>query len=487
MLEVAELGSRMGKAIFKDHEAQLRTQLLQAQQDLRAAGVAALVLIVGDDHQGCHEAIAALNEWMDPRGLATNVFDDPTQEEIERPPFWRYWRALPGKSRMAVFSGAWVFRAVTDRILSRVGKNAFASHLERIRSFEQTLAAEGLLLIKCWLHRPAATALPALAKARDNPAKHGPFGRTDAALLKDHARCMRIVESALQATEHPAAPWQVIESSDRRHATASVGDVVLAALRHRLDHPAPCCPAVALPPVRAANRATVLDAIDLSAQVDDSTYRRHFKRLNARVRAASARAHRQHIGTVMVFEGADAAGKGGVIRRLGAAMHPAHYRVVPIAAPSDEERAQHYLWRFWRQLPRAGYTTIFDRSWYGRVLVERVEGFADQAAWSRAYAEINDFEQQLCDFGFVVLKFWLHIDPDEQLRRFQDREQTPYKQYKITAEDYRNRERWDDYVQAVDDMVARTSTVDAPWHIIPANDKRHARLEVLSQVAKALR
>jgi polyphosphate kinase 2 (PPK2 family) len=189
---------------------------------------------------------------------------------------------------------------------------------------------------------------------------------------------------------------------------------------------------------------------------------------------------------VLLFEGWDAAGKGGVIRRLTAAMAAPDYRIVPIAAPTDEEKAHHYLWRFWRQLPRAGKTVIFDRTWYGRVLVERVEGFASEDAWSRAYAEIEDFEQLLVEHGIVLQKFWLHIDPDEQARRFAAREQTPYKKYKITDEDYRNRERWDDYVDAIDEMVARTSTAAAPWTLVPANDKRAARIQVLEVVGEAL-
>ena len=188
----------------------------------------------------------------------------------------------------------------------------------------------------------------------------------------------------------------------------------------------------------------------------------------------------------MVFEGWDAAGKGSAIRRVTQAMDPRLYRIVGIAAPSDEERAQHYLWRFWRQLPRAGFTTIFDRSWYGRVLVERVEGFAREDEWRRAYLEINDFEQQLGEHGIAVMKFWVHIDKDEQLRRFKEREATEFKQYKITDEDWRNREKWEAYEEAVNDMVIHTSRRDAPWTIVAGNDKRFARIQILETVCKRL-
>ena len=189
---------------------------------------------------------------------------------------------------------------------------------------------------------------------------------------------------------------------------------------------------------------------------------------------------------VAVFEGWDAGGKGGAIRRLTRGLDARDYRVVPIAAPTEDERAHHYLWRFWRYLPRRGRITIFDRSWYGRVLVERVEGFAAEDEWRRAYSEINDFEAQLTDFGTVLLKFWLHITPDEQLRRFEERQGIGYKQWKITDEDWRNREKWALYESAVQDMVERTSTSAAPWTLVEGNSKRYARLKVLRTVCDAL-
>jgi polyphosphate kinase 2 (PPK2 family) len=189
---------------------------------------------------------------------------------------------------------------------------------------------------------------------------------------------------------------------------------------------------------------------------------------------------------ILVFEGWDAAGKGGVIRRITAAMDARDYRVIPIAAPNDEERAHHYLWRFWRQIPGAGRMTIFDRSWYGRVLVERVEGFATEAEWTRAYAEIVDFEQQLYDHRALILKFWIHIDSAEQLKRFRSRQDTPYKDYKITEEDYRNRERRNDYELAANEMLGRTWTEYAPWHLVEGNDKRFARIKVLKIICDQL-
>ncbi|MDH5657663.1 MAG: polyphosphate:AMP phosphotransferase, partial [Spirochaetia bacterium] len=181
------------------------------------------------------------------------------------------------------------------------------------------------------------------------------------------------------------------------------------------------------------------------------------------------------------------AGKGSAIRRVTRAMDARLYSVIPVSAPTDEELAHHYLWRFWRRIPREGYNKIFDRSWYGRVLVERVEGFASEDEWKRAYNEINEFEKSLSEGGIHIIKFWIHIDQDEQLRRFKERENTPWKQYKITEDDWRNREKWHLYESAVNDMILRTNTDYAPWRIIPGNDKKFARIEIMKEISRILK
>jgi polyphosphate kinase 2 (PPK2 family) len=245
---------------------------------------------------------------------------------------------------------------------------------------------------------------------------------------------------------------------------------------------------VVLPPAtaREPRYKTILETLDLSKSLGKKKYDGEMAELQGRLNLLSRKATPRQVSSVLVFEGWDAAGKGGAVRRITRALDARFYRIIPIAAPTDEEKAHHYLWRFWRHLPRAGRVTIFDRSWYGRVLVERVEGLAGEDEWMRAYAEINDFEEQLAEHGIVVLKFWLHISRDEQLKRFKEREKTSYKQYKITPEDYRNRERWEAYEAAVNDMVERTSTEYAPWHLIEANDKYHARAKIVRIFCKAL-
>jgi polyphosphate kinase 2 (PPK2 family) len=230
----------------------------------------------------------------------------------------------------------------------------------------------------------------------------------------------------------------------------------------------------------------VLSTLDGSLRLEKLEYRKLLATYQGQLNLLQRRAREQKVSTILVFEGWDAAGKGGAIRRINAVLDSRAVEVISIAAPSDEERAHPYLWRFWHRLPRAGRITIFDRSWYGRVLVERVEGLATEKQWRRAYAEINRFEQQLVDHGTVLLKFWMHISKQEQLRRFREREQTPWKRWKLTDDDWRNRERRDDYEIAVHDAVERTSTRHAPWILVEGNDKLYARIKVLRSICEAL-
>jgi polyphosphate kinase 2 (PPK2 family) len=243
---------------------------------------------------------------------------------------------------------------------------------------------------------------------------------------------------------------------------------------------------MAEPEPSPTRQETILDRVDLSLKVPRDEYKKRLDELQDRLRQLEHQLYRARIPSVIVYEGWDAAGKGGNIRRLTRGLDPRGYEVVPIASPTDEELAHHYLWRFWRALPKAGHITIFDRSWYGRVLVERVEGLCTEEDWKRAYQEINEFELQLVEYGTVVVKFWLHIDQEEQLERLQARKETPHKRWKLTEDDWRNREKWSRYEVAVEEMLRRTSTTYAPWTILEANDKLHARIKALTTVADAL-
>jgi polyphosphate:AMP phosphotransferase len=483
MFEAVETGSRLSKEEFEKLEAELRVELITLQQRLRTADFAMVVVLTGDDRAGVNEAANLLHAWMDPRGIETAAFGPPSEEERERPAMWRFWRALPSRGRTALFLRSGLTGALGDRLASRIDDPRFDMLVDRYAAFERTLVADGLLLVKFWLHLPQAELRKRVASGEK---ARWPllFDEDDLRLHRHYKRGLATIEHMLSRTAEAAA-WHLVESTDRRHRDAQVARTIAAALRQRLDGTTPA-PVPLVPPPPVVDGRELLDAVDLTVRLDKPDYEKQLRRRQIKVHRLSDRARAEGVSSVLVFEGWDAAGKGGCIRRLTAAMEAENYRVVPVAAPTDEERARHYLWRFWRNLPRAGHVTIFDRSWYGRVLVERVEGFASEAEWRRAYGEINDFEAQLCDRGVVVMKYWLHLDKDEQLRRFTEREQTPFKRYKITEEDWRNRERWDAYEEALVEMFARTSTPHAPWHLIAANDQRYARVDVLRLFAKRL-
>ncbi|WP_089719049.1 polyphosphate:AMP phosphotransferase [Candidatus Entotheonella palauensis] len=490
MFEAVEIGNTLSKGVYNAQIPDLRVNLINAQYDLREADFPVIILLAGNDRIGCNALLHTLHDVMDSRYMRTNALGRPTTEELERPRFWRYWRALPRRGQIGVFLGAWPLNAIHEYMNGKLKTAGLEYRLEHIRRFEQDLIADGALLLKFWLHLPKPVFKQRLKAAKKNPRKAWQIEAEDWQAYKVYNQAIKVAERVVRQTDTGDAPWHLVESTDARYRDVTVGQIIFDALSQRLHQPvaAPCPDLVSAMTGwdHHASPSTILDTVDLSKSLPRSDYRRQRTTYQGQLSRLSDQAAAQGLSSVLVFEGWDAAGKGGVIRRLTAAMDPEIYNVFPVAAPTPEELAHPYLWRFWRRLPRAGDVTIFDRSWYGRVLVERVEGFASDSEWQRAYSEINDFEEQLCDSGIVLLKFWLHIDPDEQLRRFQARETMPYKKYKITEEDYRNRDQRLHYEQAVHDMILRTSTEHAPWHLVPSNNKRWARIEVLKTYCQQL-
>jgi len=421
--------------------------------------------------------------------VETHAFWEQSDEERERPPYWRFWRAMPGRGRIGIFFGSWYTGPIIRRVFGETKGSQLDAELDRITAFEQMLADDGAVIVKLWLHLPKKAQRQRLKKLEHD----GRIAPDDWKHFKLYDRFTKTSERALRHTDAGHAPWHIVEATDRRFRELTAGRILLAALQQRLNANA----AVARPrrvakparpfPQLEVRHESILDHVDLSRQLSDAEYERQLDKHQTALSKLAWAAREKKISTVMVFEGWDAAGKGSAIRRVTQAMDPRLYRVVGIAAPTDEERAQHYLWRFWRHLPRAGFATIFDRSWYGRLLVERVEKFARPDEWTRAYREINEFEEQMAGHGMIVHKFWLHISPQEQLRRFKERQTIAYKQYKITDEDWRNRKQWNDYKAAVDDMVAHCSTAPAPWTLVAANDKKYARVQILKTVVQRLR
>ena len=486
MFEAAELDQVMSPRRYDAQLPALRSALLQAHFDLRTRHFPVFVIVSGADGAGKGELVQRLNEWLDPRGVETHAFWETSDEERERPPYWRFWRAMPGRGRIGILFGSWYTAPIIRRVTGEIKGRELDGELDRISALERTLADDGAEIVKLWLHLPKRAQKRRLEKLE----RDGRIGPDDWKHFKLYDRFTRVSERAMRRTDTAAAPWHVIEAGDRRFREFTAGRILLEALQRRLANGKKAAPAAARtarpPAVGAGQRASILDHVDLTPHLSEADYRRELEKLQATLTRLAWSARQKKVSTVLVFEGWDAAGKGGAIRRVTQAIDPRLYRVVGVAAPTDEEQAQHYLWRFWRHLPRAGRMVIFDRSWYGRVLVERVERFARPDEWRRAYHEINEFEEQLTDHGIVLAKFWLHLSPQEQLRRFREREHVAYKRYKITAEDWRNRKQWEPYKAAVDDMVAHCSTEYAPWTLVAANDKRVARVQILRTVVQRL-
>jgi polyphosphate:AMP phosphotransferase len=489
MFESAELGHKIDKATYDAEVPKLREALLDAQFDLaEKAKFPVIILIGGVDGAGRGETVNLLNEWMDPRYVQTHGMGDPSDEEMERPMMWRFWRALPPKGKIGVFLGSWYTWPILNRVMGVTKIAELDQSLERAKRLEKMLTDEGALIIKFWLHLSKEKQESRLKILESNPKTRWRVTKRDWEHFKRYDKFLNIHESVIRHTSTAEAPWIIVEGADARYRSLTVGKVILESLRKRLSESDKKKEAAvrAAPLLPSIDKLHLLKTLDLTQALDKKKFAAALEKYQGKLAILTRDPRFKEITVVAVFEGNDAAGKGGSIRRITGAVDARQYQVVPIAAPTEEERAQPYLWRFWRHVPRKGRVTIFDRSWYGRVLVERVEKFCSEADWMRAYHEINDFESQLARHNIVVVKFWLTISKEEQLRRFEERKKTGFKRFKITDEDWRNREKWEDYEQAICDMVDRTSTSLAPWTLVEANDKNFARIKVLKTLCQRI-
>ncbi|PLW81490.1 polyphosphate:AMP phosphotransferase [Kineobactrum sediminis] len=496
MFASAKIGRSLSKEAYKEGIEALRTELLEAQIALRERNIPVYLIIAGMEGAGKGQVVNALDEWLDARGVSVYAFWDESDEERERPRAWRFWRAMPRRGEISVFFGGWYLWPIEQRFAGAWDDAALDQSMSGVRELERMLIDDGAVIVKCWYHFAEDVQRQRLKALTRSDRSRWKMLPEKSHFSEQYQQFEEIADRVVRSTDIGRAPWHIIEATDPRYRDMTTGRILLNAIQKALAQPphadrrlddSPTNTDDELLPNSPETRITLLDSIDLSQTIERSEYRKRLDELQAELNDLAWRAYTHKISTVLVFEGVDAAGKGGAIRRVTQAVDARLREVIPVAAPTDEENAHHYLWRFWRNIPRAGRMTIFDRSWYGRVLVERVEGFTAPPNWARAYREINDFEEQLSGAGIIVQKFWLQISKDEQLARFEARENTPYKRYKITDEDRRNREKWDEYREAVNEMLARTSTPHAPWHLIAGNDKRFARIQVLETVTAALR
>jgi polyphosphate:AMP phosphotransferase len=488
MLEAAEVGHAVTKRHFAREAPRLRETLLKAQYDLKQAGRGPVLLIVaGVELAGRHETANQLTEWMDPRHIHVFGFGRPTVEEAAHPPAWRYWKALPARGTIGVHMPGWYQDPLAQRNARLCDDPAFDDALQRIREHETMLVAEGVVLLKFWIHLSKAAQKARLAALASDPDQGTPPGGEEKRALKHYARRRPDWEHLLRTTSSAAAPWFVIEGADRRYRELTVATLLAEALRRTVDEPARTPGPQGAPPApNVLGNVEIVRRLDLTLRLPRARYDDELAHWQSTLARLTRHKRFARHALVLAFEGMDAAGKGGAIRRVTGALDARQYLTVPISAPTDDERAHPYLWRFWRDVPRQGGITLYDRTWYGRVLVERVEGLCTQDAWLRAYDEINQFEQQLTAASIVVCKFWLQVSRAEQLARFRARARTPFKQFKITPDDWRNRSRWRDYEQAVADMVERTSTDLVPWTLVEGEDKRYARIKVLRTICERL-
>ena len=486
MFEAAELGRKVSREDFNKEEPELHTKLLSVQRALRETNIPVIIIVSGVEGAGKGEVVNRLNEWLDTRGIETTAFWDESDEELERPAYWRFWRKLPSRGSIGIMFGSWYTRPIINFVYEKIDASEYEQQLNRITKFEQMLTDDDALIVKFWFHMSEKDQRKRLEKENKDK-KYSPLLKK---FSKRYKQFSQASEHAIRLTDQGISPWHLVEAVDRRYRDITVGRILLESIEKKLKqyeaskkkghskkviHKLP-----------KSSEMSILDGVDINKTISTKEYNKKLKKYQREFYKLTWAARQKKRSTISVFEGWDAAGKGGGIRRMTAAMDARLYKTICVAAPTDEERAHHYLWRFWRHLPRAGYVTIYDRSWYGRLLVERVEKFAREDEWRRAYMEINDFEEQLHEHGIIINKYWLHISKDEQLRRFKEREKTPWKLHKITEEDWRNREKWDAYKLAINDMVVHTSTEYAPWTIIPSNDKRLARIEILKTACQRL-
>lgn len=543
MLEKIDISKKMGKKEFKEYMELMQPKLARLQRKCKELSIPVIVVFEGFGASGKGIMIAKLIEPLDPRGFKVYTIQRATDEEKERPFLWRFFRKTPAKGRIAIFDRSWYTKVLRERMEGLTTNHELLYAYDEINDFEKLLVEDGIVLIKFFLHITQEEQRQRFEALIANPSTAWRVTHADWEHNKNYDAYLKINDEMLEKTDYGYAPWTIIEAQDQEYAAAKMYQVVVERLEQICKQEKPDdlkqnremtaesiqelkpCNGKVINPLQESKQQSgkgknqtrdskrqiekaqtikkgeltieikedsdrflngVLNGIDLSKAIKKEEYKKKLNDLQEKLASLQDEMFLHKIPTVIVFEGWDASGKGGAIKRLTQKLDPRAYEVVPISAPDEIERAHHYLWRFYQHLPAAGHMVIFDRSWYGRVMVERIEGFCSQEEWARSYCEINQFEEQLAHFGSVVIKFWLHIDKDEQKRRFEERQKTPGKEWKITEEDWRNRAKWDEYVKAVDEMIVRTSTTYAPWVVVEANSKLYARIKVLETIVEAL-
>ena len=483
MLKDFEKSKPEEKEALNEEIKALRSRLIGQQQLIREKKLPVLVLIEGWAAAGKGSLIKEIISEIDPRFY--NVVSPAVipEDEARYPFLYPYAAAIPENGKLIFLDSGWMENVVRKELRLEISREEYKRRVRAVNEFERQLRDGGYLVLKLFLHiseDEQEERLESLCEDADTEWRVTP---DDLWQHREYKNFLNAYDAFMDETNDPVK-WHVLDGQRKRVAVRDA----MKLLVNRIDK--------ALGKERYVGepfeekfpllKMPKLADVDLSPTISDEEYKAELKKLQKRLSELHNVIYRKKIPVIICYEGWDAAGKGGNIRRVAYPLDPRGFDVHPIASPLPHELNRQYLWRFWTRLPRTGHICIFDRTWYGRVMVERLEGFCTEKDWKRAYNEINEFERQLTDWGAVLLKFWIHIDQDTQLARFTERQNTPEKQWKITEEDWRNREKWPQYEEAVDEMLQKTSTENAPWFIIESNDKHYARIKALKIIVRAL-
>ena len=489
MLEQIDLTKTMEKEAYREEIAQMELTLARMQRACKEQKIPVIIIFEGFDAAGKGLQINKLIHPLDPRGFHVYAMKKETKTEQMYPFLWRFWTKTPEKGRIAIFDTSWYRHVSVDFFEKKLSKEERNLAYQEINTFERTLTDDGAVLIKLFLHISKKDQKKRFEKLLESKETAWRVSREDLERNKNYDGYKSILENMLEQTETEYAPWTIVEATDKKYATAKIYATVIHQLEEALKKRTVQKEEKQTEKQEKKQKlfeASVLSNADLSCSYTKEEYKERLQKLQKKIAVLHSELYRRRIPVVLGFEGWDAGGKGGAIKRLTEFMDPRGYVVNPTAAPTEVEKNHHYLWRFWQNMPKAGHIAIFDRTWYGRVMVERIEGFCTKEEWQRAYREINDMEAHLANSGAIVMKFWMQIDKDEQERRFKERMEDPAKQWKITDEDWRNRDKWDQYEDAVNEMLQKTSTEYAPWHILESVDKKYARIKALKIVIEEL-
>jgi polyphosphate:AMP phosphotransferase len=487
MLDDLDTSHFVPNSTYKTSISKKELELGELHRQTKQSGIPIIIVFEGWDASGKASTINRLLMAMDPRNYSVHPVYHSTPEEDARPFLWRFWIRTPKKGRIAIFDRSWYIRVTDDRVSHSLKRHQLNPTYDRINSFERALADDGNIIIKFFLHLTKKEQERRLNKLQEEKGSPWRFLPENWDHHKHYNDFHEAYDDMLVRTHTKWAPWTPIPAHDSKYATLEVFKTMISRIHKRLqEDKMGIAMGSSTQTILAQDTPDLFSGIDLSLSMMKEEYERELEDLQNRLSLLQHEVYKKKLRVIVVYSGWDAGGKGGNIRRLVQKLDPRGYKVIPIIVPTDEEKAHHYLWRFWKELPPAGRIAIFDRSWYGRVLVERIEGFCTEDEWKRAYREINEMEEQMTDDDGVLVKFWLHIDSDTQLQRFNERMSNPYKRWKINDEDWRNRAKWDQYYVAAQEMIHRTSTSYAPWTIVEANSKHYSRIKTLSTIASAI-